>query len=590
MAIRQPIVSILGHVDHGKTTLLDYIRRTKVAVGEPGLITQHIGASEVPADVIKKTSGELLKKFKIELKLPGLLFIDTPGHEAFTFLRKRGGNLADIAVLVIDINEGIKPQTAEALNILKDYKTPFVVAANKIDKIVGWKAKKDASFSETFDEQRTKAQEELDLKIYELIGKLYDKGIEAERFDRIKDFTKQVSIIPISALTGEGVADLLAVLTGITQKYLEKEIKIEPKGEGKGTVLEVKETKGLGLTLDAILYGGLLKKGDILIIGNPYGEIIETRVKAILKTAPMKELRVEKTFTTIDEVSAAAGVKIAAPSLENVIAGVPFVAVREGGDTKKAREAVKKEIESIEIKTQAQGIIIKADALGSLEAIARLLQAKEVPIQKASIGVVTKKDVAELEEIDERYKVIIAFNTNVLPEAESAAKASKVIIMKSNIVYTLTEDYERYLKDLEERKRTQILETITRPAKFRFMPQHIFHVSKPAIVGVEILGGVLRAGVKVMKDDGTVIGEVKALQEKGETIKEASIGMQVAASIEGATVDRNLKRGDVLFTVLSKEDYKKLKENMELLAPHEKNVIEDIREIMKRKEPMWEFS
>lgn len=233
--------------------------------------------------------------------------------------------------------------------------------------------------------------------------------------------------------------------------------------------------------------------------------------------------------------------------------------------------------------------MIKADALGSLEALARMLQAKGVPIKKASLGAVTKKDIAELEGIDEKFRVILLFNAAVLPEVQDAAKGARVQILSSNIIYTLTEGYDTYLKELEERKRREVLETIVRPAKFRFMPQHIFHVSKPAIVGVEILGGVLRPGVKVMRTDGEIIGEIKALEEKGEAVKEASIGAQVAASIGGATVDRNLRRGDILLTFLTKEDYRKLKENEALLAPHEKNVIENIKEIMKKKDPMWDF-
>lgn len=590
MPLRQPIISILGHVDHGKTTLLDYIRGTRVAAGEPGLITQHVGASEVPAGILKTRAGELLKRFKTEVKVPGLLFIDTPGHEAFTFLRKRGGSLADIAVLVIDINEGIKPQTDEALQILKSYKTPFVIAANKIDKVEGWTAKKDASFSETFEAQRSKTQEVLDTRLYKLIGALYEKGFQAERYDRVADFTKQIAIIPISAITGEGVSDLLAILTGLTQRFLEENLKTEAKGPGKGTILEVKETKGLGITADAILYDGTLKKGDTLVIGGVTPEdIIETKVKTLLKTAPLKELRVEKQFVAVEEVGAASGVKISAPELENITAGVPFVAAHSAKEIKEARAFVRREIEALEIQTVPEGVIIKADALGSLEALARMLQAKGVPIRKAIIGAVSKKDIVELEGIDEKYKIILVFNAPVLPDAEDAAKRAGVTVLQSNIIYTLTEGYDSYLKELESRKEREVLQTIVRPAKFRFMPQHIFHVAKPAIVGVEILAGVLRPGVRIMRGDGEIIGELKALEEKGEAVKEAAVGAQVAASIEGATVDRNLKRGDTLYVYLTKDDYRKLKEHLDLLAPHEKVALEDIKEIMRKRDPMWEF-
>jgi translation initiation factor 5B len=161
--IRQPIVSVLGHVDHGKTSLLDYIRGSTVAAREAGAITQHIGATEVPINAIYNVCGELLKGKKFTL--PGLLFIDTPGHHAFTTLRIRGGSLADIAILIVDINEGFKPQTYESLRILKQYKTPFIVVANKIDAISGWQ-KTDGIAKNRINNQRVNVKNIFEEKIY----------------------------------------------------------------------------------------------------------------------------------------------------------------------------------------------------------------------------------------------------------------------------------------------------------------------------------------------------------------------------------------------------------------------------------------
>jgi len=141
--LRQPIITVLGHVDHGKTTLLDKIRKTAIAAKEAGGITQAIGTTEIPTNVIKTLCGKLLERFKIKLIISGLLFIDTPGHEAFTTLRKRGGSIADLAILVIDINEGIMPQTIESLEILKVSRIPFIIALNKIDRIKGWTSAKE---------------------------------------------------------------------------------------------------------------------------------------------------------------------------------------------------------------------------------------------------------------------------------------------------------------------------------------------------------------------------------------------------------------------------------------------------------------
>lgn len=587
MPIRQPIISILGHVDHGKTTLLDYIRGSAVAKGEAGGITQHIGATEVPIDSIRKICGELIKKWKIRINIPGLLFIDTPGHEAFTLLRKRGGSLADIAILIVDVTEGIKPQTEESINILRQNNTPFVVAANKIDKISGWVEYKNECFLDTFSKQNKNVQEELDKKIYELIGQLFKAKFETERYDRIKDFKKQVAIVPISALSGEGVPDLLTALTGVTQKYLEKKLEIDVKGKGKGTILEVKEVKGLGKTIDIILYDGVMRKNDYLVIGNP-GNVIETKIKALLKISPLKEIMVEKQFIPVKEVGAASGIKISALNLEEVVAGVPVIAVRNESEISKARKEVRKDIESIEMRTEKEGVIIRADTLGSLEAIIKTFNEMNVPIRKARIGAVNKKDVSELEEIDDKYRVVFAFNTNILPEADELSKKRKISIIKNNVIYRLSEDYEKYLKRIEEEKKRDVLEKVTLPAKIKILRKFIFRKSKPAIVGVKVKGGTIREGVKLIKENGEGIGEVKAVHDKGVNIKEASIGMEVAVSIDKAVIGRNVDENDTLLTFLTKDDYKILKENENVLADNEKNVLEEIKEIMKKKDKYWD--
>jgi len=293
--IRQPIISVLAHVDHGKTTLLDYIRKSTVAKKEAGGITQHIGASEITKETLEDMCKNLLEKYRITIPVPGLLFIDTPGHEAFTLLRKRGGSLADISILIIDINEGIMPQTRESIEILRQYKTPFVVALNKIDKIHGWVSHPGEDFLSTFNKQTERTKQEFYNKLYSVIGQLSEYGFEADLYYEIRDFTKTLALIPISALTGEGVSDLLTILIGLVNRFLKDNLYVDPEDVGKGVVLEVKETRGLGLTLDAILYDGSIHKGDILIIANPEG-VIETKVKGILKPAPMQELRSNANF------------------------------------------------------------------------------------------------------------------------------------------------------------------------------------------------------------------------------------------------------------------------------------------------------
>ncbi|MGQ0535776.1 MAG: translation initiation factor IF-2, partial [Methanobacteriota archaeon] len=326
-ATRQPIVCVMGHVDHGKTSLLDKIRGTTVVLREAGRITQHIGATEVPLEAVERLCGPLFggKKFR----LPGLLFIDTPGHQAFTSLRARGGALADIAVLVVDVSEGLMPQTREAISILRRNKTPFVVAGNKIDRLMGWQATKDAPFRVAIENQPARVQEALDEKLYELIEQFDRAGFRSDRYDRVTDFTKTIAIVPLSAVTGEGLPDLLMMLMGLAQRFLESELATSPDGPGRATILEVKEERGLGLTLDAILYDGTLRRGDLVVLGSKAAPVV-TRVKALLKPKPMDEIRDPRDrFDSVPEVVAAAGIKISAPDLEGVLAGAPIYATSE---------------------------------------------------------------------------------------------------------------------------------------------------------------------------------------------------------------------------------------------------------------------
>ena len=577
MRIRQPIVSVLGHVDHGKTTLLDRIRGTSVAKREAGAITQHIGATEVPIDAIYRICGNLIKK---NFKVPGLLFIDTPGHEAFTTLRARGGALADLAVLVIDINEGIMPQTVESINILKRYRTPFVIAANKIDLIHGWKNCEGEPFIFAIGKQKEAVQQAVDEKIYSIVEKLYELGFSAERYDRIADFTQNVAIIPMSAKMGIGIADLLLVLVGLAQKFLEQELRTE-EGPGEGTVLEVKEERGLGKTIDVILYSGSMRKGDTIVVGST-DEPIVTKIKAILKPKPMDEMRDPRDrFLSVDEVHAAAGVKIAAPNLEGALAGSPVIVANE--NLEDAIKRVKMET-GIHIETQEEGVIIKADALGSLEALAYELKQENIPIKMADIGDISKRDIVNAQTIgNPLYRVILGFNVRVLPDAER--EASKVKIFTNNVVYKIIEDYQEWVnekkRELEAEKRMEI----TFPGKFKILPEYIFRLSKPAIVGVRVLGGRIRVGQRILRDDGRVVGRIKSIRKGDNNVVEAIMGDEVAIAIEGVTIGRQMKAGEIYYIDIPEEHAKKLFRMT--LKYEDKEVLEEIARIKRREKPFW---
>ncbi len=574
--IRQPIVSVLGHVDHGKTTLLDYIRGSTVALREAGAITQHIGATEVPIDVIKELCGDLLKGK--DFTLPGLLFIDTPGHHAFTTLRKRGGSIADLAILIVDINEGFKPQTYESLMILKQYKTPFIVAVNKIDSITGWR-KEEGILPERLKKQNDLARSIFEEKIYEIIGTLSEHGFSSDLYTNIRDFSRNVAIIPISAKTGEGVPELLMVLVGLAQRFLEKHLTIE-KGPAKGTVLEVKEERGLGTTIDVIIYSGTLRSTDTIAVGTREEPVI-TKIKALLKPRPLDEIRdPREKFESVKEVHAACGIKISAPDLEDVIPGSPLRVVTQENKDEVIKEI--KEQTELHIDLDDEGAVVKADTIGSLEAIVKEAKSRNIKIRKAEVGNVSKRDIVDASATnDPLQRVVLAFNVKILPEAEEEIRNQDVMVIKEDVIYTLMERYEEWVyKKREEIERAK-KEAIPRPGMIKFLPEYVFRVSKPAIIGVRVLAGRIKPGMKLMKDDGRVIGTIKSIQSEKRSLDEAIQGQEVAVSIEGPTVGRQIKGGDILYTDLPEGVVKKLKEIGDLTYD-EKEVLDKIIEIKRK--------
>jgi len=569
--IRSPIVITVGHVDHGKTTLLDCIRGTTVTRMEPGELTQHIGASFIPKRVIENLSKDLLQKMKISIEIPGLLFIDTPGHAAFISMREKGCNVADLAILVVDINEGFQEQTHESLKILKEYKVPFIVATTKIDKIPGWRDQKTTSFLESISKQSEDVVEELDKRIYMIVSSLAEYNFDSERFDRITDFTKQVAIVPVSSMTKEGIAELLALLAGLAQKFLKEKIKCS--GKAKGIILEVKEVKGLGLTLDVILYDGKLSREDYLIIGGK--EPIVTKVKALLLPRPLQEIRVEKKFINVDEVTAAIGVKVVAQNLEKAIAGMPIRATKDEKEIPKLIEEVKIE-KYVEFEKDPNGVIIKADTVGSLEAMVKLLKEAGIPIRKADIGNITREDFIEGELIQDKYrKAILAFNIKVDEQTINEAKNFGLKIFSSNIIYRIIDEYKQWMEEEKKKEIESKLAVFPRPVKVRVIPGAIFRSSKPAIFGVDVLEGTLKPGI-ALKREGKVIGTVKEIQSEGRTIHQAIKGERVAISIEDAVVGKNVFENDVLVSDLSREDIEKLKEVFEYLRDDEKKLLTEI--------------
>lgn len=568
--LRHVIVTIMGNVDSGKSKIIDAIKKTSIVESEPGKITQSIKAYAVSMDAIKKICRALPGMEKI--KIPGLLLLDTPGHRAFSTLRKRGGSLADIAILVIDINEGVMPQTIESLEILKETKTPFVVALNKIDLIYNWKSHPEKLLIQNISSQSQDVQKKLETRTYEIAAQLYKHNFNAERFDRIEDYTKQLTLIPTAAKSLEGIPELLMIIAGLAQKFLETSLKYNENEPAKGTILDVLEEKGLGLTIDTIIYDGKIEVGDQIIIGTMHEPII-TKVKAMF-------LPEKNQLKSIKNATAAIGIKIVGQNIPEAIPGMPLRVVNE--NLEKTKDEIKKEVEELTIELDETGIVIKANSLGSLEGLINILKEKNIKIRKASIGDITKKDISEaLADSDQLNHVILGFNVKSVASSEPK-------IITDNVIYTLIEKFERWLAETKLSLEAKSLKNLTKPCKFIIMPGYIFRQSNPAVFGVEILGGTLKPGTPVFKSDsGTSLGRIKSIQSEGEDVQEAKKGQQIAASMPNITVGRQIKESDVLYSDITENEFKTYKQLKKYLKDDETKILKEIAEIRRKNNPVW---
>ncbi len=586
---RQPIVAVLGHVDHGKTSLLDHVRslgeqgRSSVMDREAGGITQHIGATEVPAGILNELCAPLLGGKTFDS--PGLLFIDTPGHHSFSSLRARGGSLADIAILIVDVMEGCRPQTRESLRILKQSKTPFVIAANKVDRIHGWGVERGRAMALSLRDQSKESLGLFEQKYWDLVGQIAEEGLNLERYDRIEDFTKEIALVPISAREGEGIQDLLAVVIGLAERYLGEKL-TDVEGSGEATVLEMKEERGLGKTLDLILHRGSIRKGDeIVLVGGDGG--ISTHVKGLFSPRGMSEMRDAGDRWDDSEVAyAAAGIKISAPSLDGVLVGTTLRVVSSEDERASAMEAASRE-SKLSIELDEEGVCIKSDTVGGLEALAKELRGIEIPIREASIGKVSRRDVRSAESSsDPLHRVIMAFSTEILDEAEAEIEASEAGVkhIGSEIIYRILEEHEEWVErrvaELEEERR----ETVVYPGRIMLLPDHTFRVSKPAVVGVRVLAGRLHIGQGLLKD-GKRIGRIKSIRSGQESLKEAHQGAEVAISVDGVTVGRQIDEGDVLLVDIPESHARKLRK-MEMTSI-EREVYEELLALHRKDDHFW---
>ena len=594
MQLRQPVVVVLGHVDSGKTSLLDRVRGTAVQAREVGGITQHIGASFFPIETIKDITGPLYQRLsKSETQIPGLLVIDTPGHEIFANLRVRGGSAADLAIVVADVNKGFEPQTIESIEILRKRKVPFVIALNKIDMVTGWRKNSLSPFvSEEMKNQDVNVLDMLDTKIYNVVGSLSRLGYSSEAFWRVKDFTKELAIVPVSAVTGVGIPELLAVLVGLAQQFMGRRLERHTSGT-RGIVLEINEEVGLGPSANVILLDGIIKHGDVVVVAKRDGAVI-TKIKALLVPKPLDEMRDPRDkFKPVDQVISAAGLKITSTDLDGVLAGSPLYVLERKQDEDILRQMVESEIKSAIINTDSSGVILRCDTIGSIEAIMDLLKKANVNIRSADIGHITRRDVIEASAVREKDRylgVVLGFNVKVLDDAQRESQERNVKIFNEQIIYNLVRTYTDWVTYQREHEESILFNEIPPVCKFQFMRGYIFRRNDPAVFGAEVLVGKLRQKVLVMSNDGKKIGIIQQVQENGKAIEEATKGMQVAVSIRGPVIGRQINEEDTFYTDLNSRQAKLLIERFNHRLNEEENeVFKNILGLKRKSDPAYGY-
>lgn len=534
--LRAAVVCVLGHVDTGKTKILDKLRRTNVQDGEAGGITQQIGATNVPLHAIieqtKVVNGFANRKFLV----PGLLIIDTPGHESFSNLRNRGSSLCDIAILVVDIMHGLEPQTIESINILKTKKTPFIVALNKIDRLYDWQTNPRKDVRDILNSQHINTQNEFKTRSQSVILQFAEQGLNAALFYENPDSKTYVSLVPTSAITGEGMGNLLDLIVENCQTHLYKRLVFN--NELQATVLEVKAITGLGTTIDTILVNGYLREGDTIVVAGTDGPVV-TQIRSLLMPQPLKELRVKNAYVEYKEIKAAQGVKIAAKDLEKAIAGLNIYVAHKTEEIDHLKDVVARELKSAlsTIKLQDRGVYVQASTLGSLEALLDFLRSSNIPYSNIRIGPVVKKDVMKASIMLEHsplYATILAFDVKIEKDAQEIADSLNVKIFQADIIYHLFDKFIAYQDDLKKKNRDQFKSVAVFPCKLKILPQFVFNSRDPIVMGVIVEAGIVKEGtpICVPTKEFVELGIVTSIESNHKTVESARKGQEICIKIE----------------------------------------------------------
>uniref|UniRef100_A0A8C0ZIF5 Eukaryotic translation initiation factor 5B n=1 Tax=Cyanistes caeruleus TaxID=156563 RepID=A0A8C0ZIF5_CYACU len=568
--LRAPVICVLGHVDTGKTKILDKLRHTHVQDSEAGGITQQIGATNVPLEAINEQT-KMVKNFDREnIKIPGMLIIDTPGHESFSNLRNRGSSLCDIAILVVDIMHGLEPQTIESINLLKSKKCPFIVALNKIDRLYDWKKSPDTDVAVTLKKQKKNTKDEFEERAKAIIVEFAKQGLNAALFYENKDPRTFVSLVPTSAHTGDGMGSLIALLVELTQTMLTK--RLAECQELRAQVMEVKALPGMGTTIDVILINGRLREGDTIIVPGVEGPIV-TQIRGLLLPPPMKELRVKNQYEKHKEVVAAQGVKILGKDLEKTLAGLPLLVAHKEDEVPVLKDELIHELKQTlnAIKLEEKGVYVQASTLGSLEALLEFLKTSEVPYSGINIGPVHKKDVMKASvmlEHDPQYAVILAFDVRIERDAQEMADSLGVRIFSAEIIYHLFDAFTKYRQDYKKQKQEEFKHIAVFPCKLKILPQFIFNSRDPIVMGVVVEAGQVKQGTPmcVPSKNFVEIGIVTSIEINHKPVDVAKKGQEVCVKIEPIPGEspkmygRHFEATDILVSKISRQSIDALKD------------------------------
>ncbi|KAI1296499.1 Eukaryotic translation initiation factor 5B [Halotydeus destructor] len=567
--LRSPIICVLGHVDTGKTKLLDYLRKTHVQDNEAGGITQQIGATYVPPTAIHEQRRAV--KEALELELPGLLIIDTPGHESFTNLRSRGSSLCDIAILVIDIMHGLEPQTIESINLLKSRKTPFIVALNKIDRLYGFKGNRHKDIHDIITSQEINVKLEFEKRTNDIVAELNVQSLNAALYYSNPDIKSYVSLVPTSAHSGDGMGNLINLLVSYSQSFLAKKLTFDPN-RLECTVLEVKALPGLGTTVDVVLVNGKLNAGDTIVLAGHDGPIV-TQIRALLVPQPLRELRVKSPYQELKTVYGAMGIKVTGHDMEKAVAGLELNVSKNEADTEKLRsecwERFGQAMKSI--KCSDKGVHVQASTLGSLEALLQFLKDSKIPYSSVRIGPVVKRDVIKAStmlELAPDYAVILAFDVKVEKDAEDIAKKEGVHIFTAEIIYHLFDKFTAYREEIKAKKKEKFRNVAVFPCKLRILPQCIFNARDPIVVGVSIEEGSLRSGtpIAVPSKENLFLGNISSIEINHKEIETATRGQEVCIKIDHTGGDapklygRHFDHTDILVSRITRDSIDAVKE------------------------------